>query len=503
LATKKELAAVDKLDKMFNESMQDEDIRVAFARELARQMLFNPNGAANSNHVSFTKYSREQITTWLQNPAANEKNLRNASIFMYLASSHYKRLLQYYAGLLMWRYVISPVKFAGVETAADKDSFKRNYYKACNLLEVMNVPDMMRMAMLVALREGVFFGVRWFDRDSSFVQKINPDICKISFVQDGVFLYTVDMSKINQDELYKYPPAFADMLRASQAQGASNWQEVPPDISICLKADNSITHYSIPPFASVMPKLYKIADAEGRSDVAEDQENYKMIAGKIPADKDGNPKMDFKDAEQYYRMMATNIGSGVGLAITPFDLEAFSFDKSSTANQIDKISKTVENFWQSAGTSALLHGVANNTAGVTKLGIKNDESYVFGMMLQAERIINRILKTELSGKHKFKITFLPITIFNIEDWTKLYKEAASFGIGKSYYMAAIGVPQYDIGGLNHIENTVLNLNKNLMPLKNTYNTGGGESEAGRPEADETDLGDAGEATRANDTNSNR
>jgi len=502
LATKKELAAVEKLDRIYNESLKDESIRIAFAKELARQMLFNPNQPTSSNNASFTKYSREQIMNWLQNPAANEKNLRNASVFMYLASSHYQRLLQYFSGLLMWRYVISPVKFGGAEEDKDKESFKRNYYKACNMLEVMNVPDMMRMSMLAALREGVFYGVRWFDKDSSFVQKINPDICKITYIQDGVFLYTVDMSKIKEEELYKYPPVFADMLRASQAQGASSWQEVPPDISICLKADSSIVHYSIPPFASVMPKLYKIADAEGRSDVADDQENYKMIAGKIPTDAEGNPKMQFTDAEQYYRMMAANVGSGVGLAITPFDLEAFSFDKSGTANQMDKISQTVANFWQSAGTSALLHGVANNTAGVTKLAIKNDESYVFGIMLQAERLINRILKTELSGKHKFKISFLPITIFNIDEWTKLYKEAASFGIGKSYYMAAIGVPQYDIAGLNHIENAVLNLAESLVPLKNSYNSGG-DAEAGRPESAATDLGDAGEVTRANDTNSNR
>ena len=501
MPTKNQLAEVEDLDKAFNMSMDDEKMRLAFARELARQVLFNPAGQSRENSTSFTKYTREQITNWLQNPAVNEKNLRNASIYMYLASGHYQRLLQYFSGLLMWRYVISPVKFGEVEDK-DKDAFKRNYYKTCSILEIMNIPDMMRTATLVALREGVFYGVRWFDKDSSFVQKINPDICRVSFIQDGVFLYTVDMSKVREEDLYKYPPVFKDMLTASQAQGASNWQEVPPDISICLKADSSITAYSIPPFASVMPKLYKIADAETRGDVAEDQENYKMIAGKIPTDKDGNPKMQFTDAEKYYRMMANNIGGGVGLAITPFDLEAFSFDKSSATSQIDKITQTVANFWQSAGTSALLHGVSNSTAGVTKLAIKNDESYVFGIMKQAERLINRILKTELTGRYKFKISFLPITIFNIDEWTKLYKEAASFGIGKSYYMSAIGVPQYDIAGLNHIENTVLNLSEDLVPLRNTYNTGDA-GEAGRPITDDIDLGDAGEATRANDTNSNR
>ena len=111
-------------------------------------------------------------------------------------------------------------------------------------------------------------------------------------------------------------------------------------------------------------------------------------------------------------------------------------------------------------------------------------------------------------KTALKITLLPTTIFNIDEWIDRYKSAASFGIGKSYYMAAVGIPQYDILGLGQIEKSILNLEETLMPLKSSYTTSSRENEGvscntGRPESAEEDLGTEGESTRNNDTNANR
>jgi hypothetical protein len=84
---------------------------------------------------------------------------------------------------------------------------------------------------------------------------------------------------------------------------------------------------------------------------------------------------------------------------------------------------------------------------------------------------------------------------------KYYKEAVSFGIGKSQYAAALGVPQCDISGLNYLEQELIPFDQ-LTPLKSSY-TSSGDDEAGRPKSDDTDLGDAGEETRDDDTNANK
>ena len=151
----------------------------------------------------------------------------------------------------------------------------------------------------------------------------------------------------------------------------------------------------------------------------------------------------------------------------------------------------------------MLHGAENNTAGVAKLAIKSDETLVFSMLDQCERQINRFLKTAMGGTVKFKITFLRTTVFNIEDKIKQYKEAMNYGIGESHYMAALGIPQFDIDGIKFIENEILKLNEILKPLKTASTQSSGDSDSGRPLADETDLEESGESTRDNDTNANR
>ena len=49
-----------------------------------------------NNHnesVIYKKYSKEQIVRMLENPQKNEKQIRELSGFIYLVSSHYRRLV--------------------------------------------------------------------------------------------------------------------------------------------------------------------------------------------------------------------------------------------------------------------------------------------------------------------------------------------------------------------------------------------------------------------------
>ncbi len=469
-----------------------------YMREMVRQLTYNPRDPSSKKSSNFSVYSKENILSWLKNPTTdtNEKSLRNASNYMYVSSMHYNRLLNYYAGLYVGAYVISPLGFSKDDV---KDNFKKNFRKAARVLELINVPYVVRWVQLIALREGAFYGVWLTDSNSAFIQKIDPDYCKITAICDGCFVYKVDMTKI-ASKLEFYPPEFTKMYNDYLATG-DQWQEVPLDISICVKGDSSVLDYTIPPFAAVMPSLYTIANTEELQETATELKNYKMLAGQIPVDDKGNPLMDEPMVTKYYNHVANALGDDVGLALTPFKFDTFTFENKSGVSDVDDLSRAVSNFWSNAGTSGLLHGKDNDTAGVIKLAVKNDETYVLGMVQQIERCINRYLKIALSGATKFKITILPITVFNREEYIKYYKEAAAFGLGKSQYAAALGIHQYDIAGQVYMEDNLLDFDS-LTPLKSTY-TNGASDDAGRPESADEDLSKSGENTRANDTNANR
>lgn len=471
---------------------------MSFARELLRQITYNPRNSSSKKSYSYSIYTKENILQWLQSPSttSNEKSLRDASNYMYLSSMHYNRLLNYYAGLYTGAYVVSPLAFNASEV---KENFVKQYRKVTKSLELMNIPHILREEILVALRDGAFYGVLLSDNNTAFIQKIDPEYCRITSICDGSFLYKVDMTKI-ASKLEFYPAEFTEMYSNYLATG-DQWQEVPIEISVCIKADNSLVDYTIPPFAAVMPSLYTIANMEALHETATELKNYKMLSGQIPTDEKGNPLLDEPLIKKYYAHISNALDDNVGLAITPFKFDTFDFEGKSNTSDVDNVANAVANFWSTAGSSGLLHGRENDTAGVTKLAIKNDETYVLGMVQQFERVINRYLKTNFSGTTKFKITMLPITVFNKEEYLKYYKEAASFGVGKSHYAAALGIPQCDIAGLNYIEKELVPFDE-LKPLKSSY-TSKGEDEAGRPTSADGELTESGEKTRDNDTNANK
>lgn len=478
------------------------NLAMVFAREVSQAVLYDPTKSTSRESVTYTgKYSQEQLYRYLQSPTTNEKNLRNASIYMYHTNSRYWRLIQYYPSLPTYAYVITPLNFEPSEQ--NTDAFRKGYLKVAAKLELMNIRDEARNAILIALREGAFYGVRRSDSSSSFVQTLNPDHCQIRAISDGTFLFSYDMSKIKKEDLYKYPEEFAQMYATYEKDG-QKWQPVDAKIGICLKADMSVWSHSLPPFASVLPELFVINDTQALQEASDEASNYKLVSGEVPLDDNGVPVLDFGEVMKYYNQVANNIGEGVGLAFTPFKLQAIDFSKSASADTIDATARAVSNFWSSCGTSAALHGAENRTAGVTKLAVKADETLVFSLLDQYERHVNRYLKTAIGGAARFKISFLPITIFNRDEMVKMYKEGLNYGIGKSHYMAALGIPQYDIAGLAFLENDVLGVNEMLRPMKTaSTQTADDSASGGRPSVDDEDLDESGASTRDNDSNANR
>ena len=464
--------------------------------QLQKQQLIDlmKNTAASG---TFTRYTKEQLMQYMQAPGSNEKNIRNASIYMYDASNQYRRLIQYYANMFLWAYNVVPLDFD--RTKVKPEAFRKAYLKAVSQLDMMNLKHEFQKAVLVALREGVFYGVQWSGSNSYFIQRINPDICRLSSITDGTWLYAVDFSQIKEADLMLYPPEFTVLYNQYKANTKQKWLEIPESISFCLKADETTSAYSIPPWASTLPMLYDIDTFKSLQETAGEIANYKMIGLEIPVDDDGTPKMDYDLALQYYEHMVNALPPYVGAFMAPMKASAYSFDKSGNLNDVDTVSRSEEQFWREGGTSPLLFGSADNdSAGALKLSILADEEIVLALANQCERIVNRILK-QMSGSIKFKINFLPVTRFNQGDWIDHYKGASALGIPvKSSYAAVLGLNPNDVVGLNYAELEMLGMGE-LTPLVSGYT----QSSAGRPATDEGDLTESGTQTRDSGANENR
>lgn len=84
----------------------------AYAKALAAQAINDPDGKkSRRTSRSYGSYTKENIESYLSSPTQNEEALRNASIFLYYAHTRYRNLLQYYANIPCWCYVVNAVGF--------------------------------------------------------------------------------------------------------------------------------------------------------------------------------------------------------------------------------------------------------------------------------------------------------------------------------------------------------------------------------------------------------
>ena len=464
----------------------------AYAKELAKRNIYNPIKGSTKKNTSFTNYTKEELLTYLQSPTSQEKKLRDASKALYLSSPQYQRLVNYFANLWLWRYIVVPLTY---DVSKENKSFTTSYNKALKQIAIWNFNDELSKIALIAVKEGIFYGVSWQAGESFFIQQINPDYCSVSTIEDGTYIFNVDMSKIKEDELDLYPPEFTKMYNNYKATKVKE-QTVPSEVCWCIPFDTSDLRAFVPPFVGLMPELLDIETYRSLQQSATEIENYKALLAQIPLNSDSVPSMDWGTVMEYYEHLANALPPQVGAAVTPFKFTDVNFSNNSGIQSVDIVTRTINQFWSNSGTNGSLHGGATNTSGGMKLAITADTNQMLSFLSTIERCINRHLKN-LSGSVKFQIKMLPITLYNLDEMTKLYKESATYGIGKSLYAAALGLTPTDISSLNYIETEVIKMDE-LNPLKSSHTMS--SDDVGRPESD--DLTDEGEATKEQEKNNN-
>ena len=220
----------------------------------------------NTESPNFFTYTKDQIASYLKNPYKNEKQLRNAVIYLYGASSHFRRLIQYFVSLSDLSYVIGPYK---TDTATAKPQAVRGKYRrVLNLLASMSIKDQFEKILTVCLREDVFYGTIWETADSVIIQQLPSDYCAISVIEDNVLNVSFDFSyfRSRQDTLDFYPEEFRQKYDL-YVKDAKNyrWQELSAPNSFAIKCNKDVISYAMPPFAGILREIFDLEDLIVRS----------------------------------------------------------------------------------------------------------------------------------------------------------------------------------------------------------------------------------------------
>lgn len=453
----------------------------------------------NDTHVpTFSKFKKDQIADYLANPYRYEKQLRDAVVYIYGASPHFRRLIQYFVGLSDLSYIIEPYRTD--PRKANIKTVNNQYRKVLNTLSVMSIKTQFPKILTVCLREDVFYGTMWVTNDNITIQQLPSNYCRISCIEGNVPNVTFNFSYFTQDEkrLDGYPPEFRRKYEQYKKNRTIRWLELDAPTSFAIKCNIDILDYAIPPFAGILREVYDLEDYKGLKLTKTALENYAMLAMRLPLDKDGDWGIDLDKAKEFWRNLDSVLPEEVGSVLTPMPIDKISFEKSNTGD-VDTISDAEQALFTAAGVSSLLFNNPKASANALLLSIKADQSVTYGIVKSIEDMVNRFIQSQPYGKY-FHVNFLDVSPFNRKEVGDAYLKAASYGLPTiSAYAASQGIGQAELDTMSFLEGDVLKLQEMFKPLRSSTQMSSGDvenkgatDEGGAPKKDVGELTDSGE-----------
>ena len=237
-------------------------------------------------------------------------------------------------------------------------------------------------------------------------------------------------------------------------------------------------------------------------------DNYKAIAVEVPIDKATvdkpllTPETLGIFAEINRESMTEDIGllHTLGSSATPISFK----DSNNTRNNV---SDAVDEIYNSSGISKELGNGSSSGTALT-FSIENDSGFIYNLYRQFERWTNRWIKIRKYNKPAFKFFFylVDVTIFNRDNVSKRYKEAASLGVTViDKWLATLDMtPSRTLGSFT-LHKDIFDFKNNFVPLQSSFNSSVEGGENGRPTNKSKGelLDESGEKTEDLDSNKKR
>lgn len=444
------------------------------------------------------------IVDAMRHPWSEWRLLVKVSDELMRISPHYYRLNMMFSNMALFDWGID---LYGVKESADVSRIKERYLSLSSKLEDMHLKYEFGKIMKYLPYQDVFCGLLMENQNDFFIQHVNYRLCKLYHVQDGVFNFAIDLSRIDPVYIDAYPPYVKEAHNAYKKNNANRWYEPPADKQICIKWNTQWLY----PFPFLLGLIRDILDLDTYKKLklqSARTDNYKAIAVKVPIDESqiDKPLLTPDSLAVFAQINKANMSEDIGLLHTVGgDAKPINFKDS--ANTRNNVSDAGDEIYNSSGVSIELFNGSSSGTAVT-FSVENDSGFIYSIYRQFEQWTNRFIKIRKynTALFKFKFYLLDTTIFNRDKVVTRYKDACTLGVTViDKLVASLGMTPSKLLGSYILHKDIFDFRNNFKPLSSTYNSSDTAGEVGRPTNEEIGetLDVQGEVTADNDSNMDR
>ena len=464
--------------------------------ELARELQAATETSFSSGSIfSFSSanedYDIEEARQIISQGTSQEKTQLSQHYFK--KGGYYKRLLIHYASLLQYVGILIP--HSKTSKSLQEKYIVKQYEKAVNLLEKMDLKNLLTRFSLRALVDGAYYGIVFTSSKEDYgVLDLPFAYCRSRFKDlEGNPVIEFDVSYFDdiRDEasraaaLESFPEEISELYRQWKSVGDRQ------DSYYLLNTENTIYFNFFddsPFFLSVIPATIEYDQAVEVEQARALDEIRKLIIQKIPYLSDGSLLFEPVEAKQIHSGAVNILGDNENYSVltTYADVEIADTKTSGDRTATSTLDRMKDNVYNAAGTSSQIFAASGNLSVATSL--QNDLALMMILGNKYATYIARVMNRRFGNSNiSFTYPILPVSYYNQDKMVGDYFKMASSGYSFLLPAIAQGLSQKDLSSLKELENEVLYLDEKFIPLKSSYTQSSDSS--GRPQLKDEEKSD--------------
>lgn len=465
----------------------------AFAHKAVRPMSYGEWGDTTGGKALDADQLRYKLETALA--SCDSKEIRDLSRHFFKVSGTYSRAAYYLAHLPTYDILALPTV---LKDDVDSERVLSDFVNVLDFFRKLRLKTTLKEVALDVIVDGVYYGYLRNSSGNVVLQKLPTDYCRTNYKINGLPVVEFDVTyfdgvSTDNDIRVKILNSFPrEVVSGYIEYKKGNLDKERNGVWVTLDPDSGIAFYfndsHRPLLSNAFFSILDVLELKGIEKRKAEDNLFNLLIQKVPLTKDGEFIFDMTEAKAMHNNAAGIFRntSKTDVLTTFADIELLDLNESDLG-QLD-LSGWKKDVYGDLGISQQLFSTEGNLALEKSLMV--DESLIFYLVEKFEAWINhqvdlRFNKTKT--KYYFTATFPPISNNNKIDMSKHYKELATLGYSKFLPALALGQSQLEVMSSASFENSILQLNNIMEPLKSSHTQSA--SKGGRPKKDDSEKSD--------------
>lgn len=461
------------------------------AKFASTSAVFTGQSSANSS----SSINESRLKTMLQDPAKNASNVAGLSKSMKQVNGMYKRILKYLSSLLTFDHTIYPVMQNPLQDIGDQGAMQQSFAQTAIFVDKLNLKFFLPIFTEKLFTNGVTYQYKIEDSKSTVYMEIPTNMCRVAYLEEGVYRFQFDISKLTEATALTYPKEFQSAYTSYKGGNSEQfvegkWYQVS-DKGVAFTIDSEVlmqAGQALPSLANVLIDAIKIENAKDSMESTATLDNSKIIHSQVPIDDKGRPTMELPVVMEYHNALKRNLPEGAVAITNPFDTKASTLNGTGKDGKFALLDKAIDSMYEGAGISKMLFAGDGESSQALDRSLTVDAMWLYSQVLPMfSNYYNYELKKAGKKTVAWKIKFMQSTWLSREDDIARAKDQLTFGGSRLDYLAYCGNSPLEVANMLVFEQSILNIDQ-YMVAKQTSNTLSGdpqaEGEAGAPESDD-------------------